>query len=170
MSAAIMQTIAPRAGSVPYDPLYDPLKARQLGPRSDYAPTYWIDTAGPAPADGGPVRRDMDVDVAVIGSGYTGLSCALHLAKMHGIKATVLEANGVAEDTIADVDASGLWKGIVVTEVVPVGDFWEAEPDHQDYLEKRPGGYTCHFPRPDWVLPKRREAGDMSPAAGAAAE
>ena len=96
MSAAIMQTIAPRAGSVPYDPLYDPLKARQLGPRSDYAPTYWIGTAGPAPADDGPVRRDMDVDVAVIGSGYTGLSCALHLAKMHGIKATVLEANGVA--------------------------------------------------------------------------
>ena len=68
------------------------------------------------------------------------------------------------------MDASGLWKGIVVTEVVPVGDFWEAEPDHQDYLEKRPGGYTCHFPRPDWDLPKRREAGDMSPAAGAAAE
>ena len=80
------------------------------------------------------------------------------------------EQKRVAEDTIADVDASGLWKGIVVTEVVPVGDFWEAEPDHQDYLEKRPGGYTCHFPRPDWVLPKRREAGDMSPAAGAAAE
>ena len=80
------------------------------------------------------------------------------------------EQKRVAEDTIADVDASGLWKGIVVTEVVPVGDFWEAEPDHQDYLEKRPGGYTCHFPRPDWVLPKRREAGDVSPAAGAAAE
>jgi len=66
--------------------------------------------------------------------------------------------------------ASGLWDGKVVTEVQPVGEFWEAEPDHQDYLEKRPGGYTCHFVRPDWVLPKRHEAGDVSPAAGAAAE
>jgi hypothetical protein len=60
------------------------------------------------------------------------------------------------------VDASGLWDGKVVTEVQPVGEFWEAEPDHQDYLEKRPGGYTCHFVRPDWVLPKRHEAGDVS--------
>jgi peptide-methionine (S)-S-oxide reductase len=60
-----------------------------------------------------------------------------------------------AEDTIADVEASGLWPGKVVTEVVPVGPFWEAEPDHQDYLERYPNGYTCHFPRPDWVLPKR---------------
>ena len=54
--------------------------------------------------------------------------------------------------TIADVDASDLWPGKVVTEVEPVGDFWEAEPEHQDYLEKRPNGYTCHFPRKDWVL------------------
>src|SRR5690606_4626004 len=69
---------------------------RGLGPRSDYAPTYWIGSAGPPPADDGPVTRDMAVDVAVIGSGYTGLSCAIHLARMHGIKATVLEANGVA--------------------------------------------------------------------------
>ena len=61
----------------------------------------------------------------------------------------------VAEDTIADVEASGLWHGKVVTEVEPVGDFWEAEPEHQDYLERIPNGYTCHFPRPDWVLPKR---------------
>lgn len=91
-----MQTIARRAGSVPFDPLYDPMTARSLGPRSDYAPTYWIGTAGPAPQDDGPVIGDMDVDVAVIGSGYTGLSCAIHLAKMHGIKAVVLEANGVA--------------------------------------------------------------------------
>jgi hypothetical protein len=67
-----------------------------LGPRSDYAPTYWIGTAGPAPEDDGPVTGDMDVDVVVIGSGYTGLSCAIHLAKLHGIRATVLEANGVA--------------------------------------------------------------------------
>ena len=64
----------------------------------------------------------------------------------------------VAEETIADVDASGLWNGKVVTEVEPVGEFWEAEPDHQDYLERRPNGYTCHFPRADWVLPKRQNA------------
>ena len=61
----------------------------------------------------------------------------------------------VAEDTIADVNASGIWPGPVVTELEPVGDFWEAEPEHQDYLERIPNGYTCHFPRPDWVLPKR---------------
>ena len=60
-----------------------------------------------------------------------------------------------ALDTIADVDASGLWPGKVVTDVEPVGDFWEAEPEHQDYLERIPHGYTCHFPRPNWVLPKR---------------
>lgn len=60
--------------------------------------------------------------------------------------------------TIADVDASGLWPGRVVTEVEPVGDFWEAEAEHQDYLEHFPNGYTCHFPRPNWVLPKRDAA------------
>ncbi|SFL36823.1 peptide-methionine (S)-S-oxide reductase MsrA [Methylorubrum salsuginis] len=59
----------------------------------------------------------------------------------------------VAEATIADVDASGLWPGKVVTEVAPAGPFWEAEPEHQDYLERRPDGYTCHFVRPNWVLP-----------------
>ena len=64
----------------------------------------------------------------------------------------------VAEDTIADVDASGLWPGKVVTEVAPVSDFWEAEPEHQDYLERIPNGYTCHFIRPDWVLPRRADA------------
>jgi len=62
-----------------------------------------------------------------------------------------------AERTIADVDASTLWPGKVVTEVVPVGDFWEAEPEHQDYLERIPHGYTCHFPRADWVLPRQTE-------------
>ncbi|GAB3128374.1 bifunctional methionine sulfoxide reductase B/A protein [Glaciibacter psychrotolerans] len=61
----------------------------------------------------------------------------------------------VAHDTIADVDASGLWPGAVVTEVVPAGAFWEAELEHQDYLIKHPGGYTCHFARAGWVLPKR---------------
>jgi peptide-methionine (S)-S-oxide reductase len=63
----------------------------------------------------------------------------------------------VAEETIADVDASGLWPGKVVTEVSPAGPFWEAEPEHQDYLERYPGGYTCHYARPDWKLPRRRE-------------
>jgi peptide-methionine (S)-S-oxide reductase len=63
-----------------------------------------------------------------------------------------------AIDTIADVDASGLWPGPVVTEVEPAGDFWEAEPEHQDYLERFPDGYTCHFPRPGWVLPRREVA------------
>lgn len=59
--------------------------------------------------------------------------------------------------TIADVDASGIWPGKVVTEVEPVGDFWEAEPEHQDYLEHFPNGYTCHFPRPNWVLPRKAD-------------
>ncbi|MEQ8447642.1 MAG: peptide-methionine (S)-S-oxide reductase MsrA [Pelagibacterium sp.] len=63
-----------------------------------------------------------------------------------------------ALDTIADVDASGLWPGKAVTELEPAGDFWEAEPEHQDYLERNPHGYTCHFPRPNWVLPKRAAA------------
>ncbi len=65
------------------------------------------------------------------------------------------EQERIAEDTIDDVNASGLWPGKVVTEVSPVGDFWEAEPEHQDYLEKYPNGYTCHFPRPNWRLPMR---------------
>jgi peptide-methionine (S)-S-oxide reductase len=60
-----------------------------------------------------------------------------------------------AEDTIADLDASGLWPGKVVTEVAPAGPFWEAEPEHQDYLERYPNGYTCHCPRPNWKLPRR---------------
>jgi len=67
------------------------------------------------------------------------------------------EQRRVAEDTIADVNASGLWPGTVVTEVTPAGAFWEAEPEHQDYLERYPNGYTCHFPRPNWVLPRRNE-------------
>ena len=68
------------------------------------------------------------------------------------------EQKRVAEETIADVNASGLWPGRVVTEVSPVGDFWEAEPEHQDYLERYPNGYTCHFPRPNWKLPRRADA------------
>jgi peptide-methionine (S)-S-oxide reductase len=61
----------------------------------------------------------------------------------------------IARDTIADVNASGLWPGKVVTEVEAAGDFWEAEAEHQDYLEHHPDGYTCHFPRANWVLPQR---------------
>ena len=68
---------------------------------------------------------------------------------------TDADQKAVAEDTIKDVDASGLWPGTVVTEIAPVSDFWDAEDHHQDYLEKHVGGYTCHFVRPDWVLPKR---------------
>ena len=64
----------------------------------------------------------------------------------------------IALDTIADVDASGLWPGKVVTEVTQAGDFWEAEPEHQDYLERYPNGYTCHFVRPGWKLPVRAKA------------
>jgi peptide-methionine (S)-S-oxide reductase len=65
------------------------------------------------------------------------------------------EQQRVAEDTVADADASGLWPDKVVTEIVPAGPFWEAEPEHQDYLEHYPNGYTCHFIRPNWKLPKR---------------
>jgi peptide-methionine (S)-S-oxide reductase len=65
------------------------------------------------------------------------------------------EQRQVAEDTIADVEASGLWPGKVVTEVTEASDFWEAEPEHQDYLQRIPNGYTCHFVRPDWKLPAR---------------
>jgi peptide-methionine (S)-S-oxide reductase len=65
------------------------------------------------------------------------------------------EQEKVARDTIADVEASGIWPGKVTTELSPVGDFWEAEPEHQDYLERFPTGYTCHFVRPNWKLPRR---------------
>jgi peptide-methionine (S)-S-oxide reductase len=65
------------------------------------------------------------------------------------------EQRQLAEETIADVDASGLWPGKATTTVTPAGPFWEAEPEHLDYLERIPNGYTCHFVRPDWVLPKR---------------
>ena len=69
---------------------------------------------------------------------------------------TTDEQRRIAEDTIADVEASGLWPGKVVTEVAPAEDFWEAEPEHQDYLLRNPGGYTCHFIRPGWKLPVRK--------------
>ena len=75
-----------------------------------------------------------------------------------GIYYTNEQQRAVAEDTIADVEASGLWPGKVVTDVTPAGPFWEAEPEHQDYLERYPGGYTCHFIRPDWTLPARAKA------------
>ncbi|WP_158671139.1 peptide-methionine (S)-S-oxide reductase MsrA [Bradyrhizobium guangdongense] len=68
------------------------------------------------------------------------------------------EQKRIAEDTIADVEASGLWPGKVVTEVAPAREFWQAEPEHQDYLERYPDGYTCHFIRPGWKLPRRAAA------------
>ena len=70
---------------------------------------------------------------------------------------TDAEQQRVALDTIADVEASGLWPGRVVTEVAAAGPFWEAEPEHQDYLERLPNGYTCHYLRPDWKLPVRHK-------------
>ena len=73
-----------------------------------------------------------------------------------GLYYTSDEQLRVAQDTIADVDASGLWPGKVITELALAGDFWEAEPEHQDYLERLPNGYSCHFVRPDWHLPQRK--------------
>ncbi len=79
-----------------YDPVYDPLRDQHPGIGRDYAPTYWVATAGDPPADDGPVNSDIEADVVVVGSGYTGLTCALFLAREHGVKAVVLEANRVA--------------------------------------------------------------------------
>jgi len=79
-----------------------------------------------------------------------------------GIYYTSAEQKRIAEETIADVEASGLWPGKVVTELAPAGPFWEAEPEHQDYLEKYPDGYTCHFVRPNWKLPHRAEVAKAS--------
>ena len=75
-----------------------------------------------------------------------------------GIYFTSEEQKRIATDTIADVNASGLWPGRVVTELAPAGPFWEAEPEHQDYLQRIPNGYTCHFARPEWKLPVRSKA------------
>lgn len=66
------------------------------------------------------------------------------------------EQKRVAMETIQDVNASELWPGKAVTEVSAAGPFWQAEPEHQDYLERRPNGYTCHFPRPNWTLPRQK--------------
>ena len=98
MQAAVLERAAPAraAPAAPYDPSYDPLVAADPGCGRSHAPTYWIGTAGPPPADDGPIGGDVDADVVVIGSGYTGLSCAIHLAREHGLKAVVLEANAVA--------------------------------------------------------------------------
>lgn len=79
-----------------YDPRYDPLVDAGPGHNRDYAPTYWTATAGPPPPDDGPIQKLTDVDVVSIGSGYTGLACAIFLAKEHGIRATVLQANTVS--------------------------------------------------------------------------
>jgi peptide-methionine (S)-S-oxide reductase len=82
------------------------------------------------------------------------------LSYRSGIYYLTEDQHRTALDTIADVDASGLWPGKVVTEVKPAGDFWQAEPEHQDYLERIPNGYTCHFARPNWVLPRRATAAE----------
>ncbi len=87
--------VPPGPGLAPYDPLFDPLVSR-TGQGQDYAPTYWVASAGAAPPDDGPVRGDIDADVAIIGSGFTGLSTALALARDHGVQAVVLEANRAA--------------------------------------------------------------------------
>ena len=73
-----------------------------------------------------------------------------------GIYYTSEAQREAALDTIEDVNASGLWPGKVVTEVEPAGPFWEAEPEHQDYLQHYPEGYTCHWVRPGWKLPRRK--------------
>ena len=80
------------------------------------------------------------------------------LSYRSAIFATSPEQEAVAHDTIADVEASRLWPGKVMTQITPVGDFWEAEPEHQDYLQRLPNGYTCHFVRPGWKLPRRAAA------------
>jgi peptide-methionine (S)-S-oxide reductase len=80
------------------------------------------------------------------------------MAYRSGIYYNSEQQRATAQDTIADVDASGLWPGKVVTEVKPAGDFWLAEPEHQDYLVRHPNGYTCHYPRKNWVLPVREKA------------
>ncbi|HRJ69811.1 MAG TPA: peptide-methionine (S)-S-oxide reductase MsrA [Beijerinckiaceae bacterium] len=82
----------------------------------------------------------------------------LGMSYRSGIYYTSAAQKAEAERTIADVNASGLWPGKVVTEVKPAGPFWQAEPEHQDYLERIPNGYTCHFPRPNWKLPRRAGA------------
>lgn len=90
--------------SRPYDPAYDPLVSATPGEGRDYAPTYWVATAGEPPADDGPVMGDIDADVVIVGSGFTGLTAAIVLAEKYGIKATVLEANrsaGVARPAMA---------------------------------------------------------------------
>jgi peptide-methionine (S)-S-oxide reductase len=81
------------------------------------------------------------------------------LSYRSGIYYNSPEQKAVAEDTIADVDASGLWPGKVASELATAGPFWEAEPEHQDYLERIPNGYTCHYIRKDWQLPKRAQVG-----------
>lgn len=90
-----MKTVPSRGGSA-FNALYDPVSDASLGRGSDYCPTYWIGTAGPAPADDGPVTGDFDVECAVIGSGYTGLNAAIALTRDLGIETVVLEAHGTA--------------------------------------------------------------------------
>ena len=105
----------------------------------------------------GPTRRRWPTRRRACSSRSCRSWCAIGTSYRSAIFYTSDEQRRVAEDTIADVEASGLWPGKVVTEVVPAGEFWEAEPEHQDYLLLNPHGYTCHFPRPGWKLPARRK-------------
>jgi hypothetical protein len=94
-----------------------------------------------------PQQRDEAVEIVVFPR-----------ARIAFDQGTLLAVRLRRDDTIADVNVSGLWPGKVVTEVAPAGPFWEAEPEHQDYLERYPNGYTCHFLRPNWILPHRAVA------------
>jgi len=167
-----MQDVTSRRATAPYNQHYDPVTDKSIGSGSDYAPTYWIGTAGTPPADDGPVTSDMDVDVVVIGSGYTGLSCALHLAKEFGIKAHVLEAHGVAYGCStrnggqAQISSGRLKRsqwierwGLDVAkgmhaEVVEAFDlFRNLIKDHNIDCDPQDGGhyYVAHR---DWMMPK----------------
>ena len=100
------------------------------------------------------IRKRPGVISTVVG--YTGGDVPNATYRNHGTHAEGIEIE--FDPSVADVEASGLWPGKVVTEIEPAGDFWNAEPEHQDYLERFPNGYTCHFPRANWVLPRRNAA------------
>jgi len=110
----------------------------------------------------------MKTPIKLVGAALFALALAVPVGAAEVDQREANQQKRIAEDTIADVDASGIWPGKVVTEVAPVGPFWEAEPEHQDYLEKYPDGYTCHFIRPNWTLPHRAETA-QSGARGATA-
>ena len=172
-----MQTVIPR-GTTKYDPLYDPMTAPTTGHGSDYAPTYWIGTAGSPPPDDGRVQGDMDVEVAVIGSGYTGLNCAIALARDLGTEVVVLEAHGTAYGCStrnggqAQFSAGRLKRsqwikrwGLDVArrlhaEMLEGFDYWRGQiADHDIDCNPQPGGhyYIAHKARVVPTLEKEAE-------------